>query len=115
MFDLAHIKKKLLDRKRYLEEELTRLSREKVTDDQVQDPGDQAMTSTLEELNISFHNNERNEYTVILKALEMIDQGTYGVCTECNQPIAEKRLHMYPNATRCLVCQEAFEEKNRLG
>lgn len=115
MNDLGSIKKKLLDRKMQLEEALTRLSREKVTDDQVQDPGDQAMTSTLEELNISFHNNERNEYNVILKALEMIDQGTYGICSDCEQPVAERRLQMYPNATRCLACQEALEEKGRLG
>lgn len=105
------IKKKLLERKAHLEQDLSRLTRERVTDDQVQDPGDQAATSTLEDLNISLHNNEMQEYQMILRALRMIDEGTYGVCIECSNPIAERRLQMNPNATRCLACQEALEER----
>lgn len=111
MNNLATVRKKLLERKVQLEEELRRLVQEKVSDDQVQDPGDQALASVLEELNISLQHNEWAEYNMVLKALDMIDQGTYGICSECGQPIAEKRLNMYPNATRCLVCQEAFEER----
>ena len=111
MENLVEIKKKLLARKQDLEEELIRLSQEKVSDDQVQDPGDQISASTMEDLTISLQNNERDEYSMILKALDMIDKGTYGTCTECNQPISEKRLQLYPNATRCLACQELFEER----
>ena len=47
---------------------------------------------------------------MINNALEMIDNGTYGICTECGNPISEKRLMLFPNATRCLACQEALEE-----
>ena len=104
MENLVEIKKKLLARKQDLEEELIRLSQEKVT-------GDQISASTMEDLTISLQNNERDEYSMILKALDMIDKGTYGTCTECNQPISEKRLQLYPNATRCLACQELFEER----
>ncbi len=111
MRDVSTIKKDLLTRKFEIEKELARLSQEKVSDDQLQDPTDQAMASTMEEINISLQNNERSEYQMILKALEMIDKGTYGICTECGQPIAEKRLKMIPNATRCLACQEALEER----
>ncbi|MGC2310491.1 MAG: TraR/DksA C4-type zinc finger protein [Candidatus Babeliaceae bacterium] len=112
MSDQAFIKKQLLERKRELEVDMDRLSREKVTDDQVQDPGDQATSATLEELNISLANNERTEYDMLLKALDMLEKGTYGICTECGQPISEKRLQLYPNATRCLACQEALEERS---
>lgn len=108
----ATIKEKLLERKVQLEEELRRLVQEKVSDDQVQDPGDQALTSVLEELNISLQHNEWTEYNMVLKALDMINEGTYGICSECGNPIAEKRLLMYPNATRCIGCQEAFEERD---
>jgi DnaK suppressor protein len=108
----AAIKQQLLERKRELEADMNRLSREKVTDDQVQDPGDQAMSATLEELNISLANNERNEYDMLLKALDMLERGNYGICTDCGVSIAEKRLQLYPNATRCLPCQEALEERS---
>ncbi len=112
---VANIKKRLLERKAELEMDLTRLSREHNYEKNAADPTDQASASTLEELNISVQNNEHDEYMMILKALEMIDEGTYGMCTDCEQPISEKRLQLYPNATRCLACQEAFEEKNLVG
>lgn len=111
MSDLALVKKKLLARKQELEDELARLSRENFSDEQTADPVDQASLSTMEDLNISLQNNERGEYEMILKALQMIDLGTYGVCSDCGNPISEKRLSLYPNATRCLACQEAIEER----
>lgn len=110
MSNLDVIKHKLIKRKEELEQALSQLYKEKVTDDQVQDTGDQALSSTLEEIKISLHNNERDEYYMILKALEMVDTGTYGICIECGNHISEKRLILFPNATRCLVCQEAIEE-----
>jgi DnaK suppressor protein len=113
--NIESIKKELLDRKKELEETLTRMSREKITDDQVQDPGDQALTSTLESLKLSFQDTEIEEINRIDKALEKIEDGTYGICTDCQEPISEKRLKSYPNAARCLMCQELFEEKEGNG
>lgn len=75
----------------------------------VQDPIDQAILSNIEDLNISIQKNERDEYRMILRALEMIDSDTYGICTDCGGAISEKRLQLYPNATRCISCQEAYE------
>ncbi len=108
--NLELIKEKLLTRKQELEEGMSLLYKEKVTDDQVQDTGDQALSSALEEVKISLHNNELDEYQMVTKALEMIDSGLYGVCIECGNPISERRLLLFPNATRCLACQEALEE-----
>lgn len=108
--ELEAVKHTLLLRKLELEEKLTQMSKEKFSDDQVQDPGDQALSSTMEALRSSLQDTEINEYNHILKALEKIDDGTYGICVDCGQEIAEKRLKSYPNAARCLVCQEAFED-----
>jgi len=107
--NLTVIKKKLLARKRELEDELARLDAERVATDVVQDPVDQAVLSNIEELNISIEKNERDEYFRLLRALEMIDSGAYGICMDCGMPISEKRLQMYPNASRCIACQEAHE------
>lgn len=108
--NLEEIKKLLLQRKLELEHELTQLSQEKFSDGQVQDPGDQALSSTMESLKVSLQDTERAEYNRILQALEKIEDGTYGICVDCGQPISEKRLQSFPNAARCLGCQEAFEE-----
>lgn len=110
--NIEQIKQELLDRKKELEEKLTRMSREKVTDDQVQDPGDQALTSTLESLKLSFQDTEIEEINRIDKALAKIEDDTYGICIDCQEEISEKRLKSYPNAARCLMCQELFEEKD---
>ncbi len=110
MSNFEQVKQQLLHRKAELEVAMSLLYKEKVSDDQVQDTGDQALSSSLEEIKISLHNNELDEYQMINKALEMIDNGTYGICTECGNPISEKRLLLFPNATRCLACQEALEE-----
>lgn len=108
--DLQAIKKQLIAQKLELETELTRLYSEKFSDDQVQDTGDQALSSTMESLRNSLQDSRIDEYHRIAKALKMIDDGTYGVCADCHQPISEKRLKLYPDATRCLSCQELFEE-----
>ena len=108
--ELGAIKKQLLQHKIELEEELSRLPQEKFADDQVQDPGDQALSSTMESLRSSIQESKLDEYNRVAKALGMIEDGTYGICADCGNPISEKRLKMYPDATRCIACQEAFEE-----
>ena len=106
---LQKIKQELLARKKVLEEELDRLSKEPVSDNQSQDDGDQAVSSTLETLRNSIQNTEYEEFVMIEAALQSIADGRYGICQDCEQEISEKRLKYYPNAQRCLACQEAAE------
>jgi DnaK suppressor protein len=40
------------------------------------------------------------------EALERIEEGTYSVCAECDQPISPKRLAAVPWAKYCISCQE---------
>ncbi len=110
MKNIEEIKAMLLERKRELEQDLPNVYKERVSDDQVQDTADQALTSSLEGIKIALHDNELDEYQMVLRALQMIDNGTYGICSECDEPISKRRLELFPNATRCLVCQEAYEE-----
>lgn len=107
---LEAIKKKLLARKQELEEQLTNLSTEEISDGQVQDVGDQTLSSIMESLRTSIQDAEVDEYRRIVRAIEMINEGTYGICADCRQGISEKRLKPFPNAVRCLSCQELFEE-----
>lgn len=107
--DLDSVKDLLLSRKQELEEEFAHLDLDK-DDDQVQDPADQASSSALETLKSSLQNNEYEEYKMIMNALDMIKVGSYGLCMDCNEPISSRRLASYPNAARCLVCQETAEE-----
>ena len=42
-------------------------------------------------------------------ALTRVADGTYGLCTDCEEPIAARRLAAVPWAARCLSCQESAE------
>ena len=42
-------------------------------------------------------------------ALRRLDEDTYGVCLECGDQIAERRLRALPFAVRCKDCEEARE------
>ena len=42
-------------------------------------------------------------------ALRRLEAGTYGVCGDCDQPIAAERLRALPFAAGCRPCEEARE------
>lgn len=42
-------------------------------------------------------------------ALERIEDGEFGICLECEEPISPKRLAAVPWAAYCLHCQEMHD------
>ena len=45
-------------------------------------------------------------------ALRRIQDGSFGVCIECEAAIARKRLAAVPWAPRCIACQEAADHQD---
>src|SRR5262245_15778811 len=43
------------------------------------------------------------------RALDRIDEGTYGLCLGCGKAISIERLEAIPSAARCAQCQSAVE------
>jgi RNA polymerase-binding transcription factor len=41
------------------------------------------------------------------RALAKLDDGTYGVCDRCGQPIPERRLEAMPDSVLCVPCAAA--------
>ena len=56
---------------------------------------DREMASTLEE-------NSTHVLTEIDGALARIDEGTFGICLRCGEPIGQERLEALPWATLCI-------------
>ena len=56
--------------------------------------------------------NEQALLTMVRSALKRIEEGTYGLCVDCGQPIPEKRLEALPWAARCIKDEERLEQKN---
>ena len=44
------------------------------------------------------------EVQMIRAALKRIEDGTYGICAECNEPISTERLDIVPHTPRCKNC-----------
>ena len=53
-----------------------------------------------------FMNRETDYYKHLTKALERIEDGTFGVCVICGNLIPEERMMEVPNATKCVQCKE---------
>lgn len=45
------------------------------------------------------------------RALARIDDGTYGICERCGNPIGKARLLAFPRATLCMTCKEREERR----
>jgi DnaK suppressor protein len=49
------------------------------------------------------------ELEQVLAALRRIDDGSYGQCVDCGEPIDERRLTAMPAAACCVGCQAVHE------
>jgi DnaK suppressor protein len=52
---------------------------------------------------------QRRTLAQINAALDRFDDGTYGTCVSCGDPIPDERLEVMPTASRCLPCQHRQE------
>jgi len=88
----------------------TRDAEEETTEESTQDIADKAVSSYTREFLYSLTDGERGTLLQIDEALVRIDEGSYGFCTNCGQPMAEKRLTAVPWAPYCVDCQELAEK-----
>ena len=57
----------------------------------------------------AMNEHETAELGDIEAALERVQAGTYGTCTDCGVTIPTARLAAYPTAKRCIDCQTLVE------
>ena len=75
------------------------------------DQADMGATSFERDHELTVVNNERDMVAQIDRALGRIDDGTYGVCESCGQPIGKMRLMAFPRATLCMSCKQREERR----
>jgi DnaK suppressor protein len=69
-------------------------------------------TKTFErEHEMSLANNSRHMLLQSSHARARMDDGTYGICEACNQPIGKARLQAFPRATLCMTCKQREERR----
>lgn len=81
---------------------------------QVHDLEEESVADLLIDLGLSIIDMHINELRDIEAALRRIHVGAYGVCIDCDDEVDLERLHAFPTAKRCLMCQEDYE-RNHAG
>ena len=67
-------------------------------------------TATLDrEIDYTLEENSEQALAQIDDALRRIEDGTFGTCRTCGQPIAPERLEAMPWATQCIDCKRKDE------
>ncbi|WP_199221860.1 TraR/DksA C4-type zinc finger protein [Limnohabitans sp. 2KL-17] len=59
----------------------------------------------------AMNEHETAELGDIEAALERIQAGTFGLCTDCGVTVPANRLTAYPTAKRCIDCQTLVEQR----
>jgi DnaK suppressor protein len=79
--------------------------------DGIQDMADAASNSYNVDILMSISDNDLKLLKDIDNALDKIENGSYGICEECDEKISEKRLEANPVARYCITCKRMMEEK----
>ena len=79
------------------------------------DSGDQALVDLEREMGISLQEMRNRERQLVEEALVSLEEGTYGVCAECEEEISEKRLEALPFARLCVACQSKRELMEKIA
>ena len=109
---LEAYKKRLLAKQEELRSMVSSVEQDgRVADeDATQDPADKAANSYTKEFLFSQANNDRTVLALVERALERIEDGSYGECVECGGEMQAKRLDAVPWALHCIPCQEKQEQ-----
>ena len=77
------------------------------------DEGEASEVDIQEDIGFTLIQMKTETLDKIDTALRRIDEGTYGVCSECGDEIAGPRLRALPFAVRCKDCEETREMAER--
>ena len=70
------------------------------------DMADQASGNNEVHIQLKLKATDAKILQAIEDALVRLDKGTYGVCRDCGEPIAEPRLRAIPWTRVCITCKE---------
>ncbi len=112
--DLKFFKELLQDRRVELLREAGR-SVDGMSDDKENfpDPNDRAALEFNRNFMLRIRDRERKLITKIDEAMKRIEDGSYGLCEECEEEIGVERLKARPVTTLCIDCKAAQEAQEK--
>ena len=115
---VEHFRKLLQDQLRAHDDQVRDKQQEALemnADDGVKDSVDMSLQDVNQEIALRLGERESRMVAEIDEALQRIDEGTYGVCERCGNPIPEARLEALPTARFDAACQSELETRQGLG
>ena len=103
MPDLTAAKSRLETELAELQDRLTRLDRD-LSEPPDPDSSERAVQMEDDEALEAQAALVSREIASVRRALERIDDGSYGVCTNCGDDISDQRLEVRPEAALCIDC-----------
>lgn len=79
----------------------------------INDTSDMAADAAEGDLALRIAESETVEAGEIERAIQKVDDGTYGTCENCGAEINTERLHFLPYVTLCIKCQGLSEIRKR--
>jgi len=113
---LAEVKDRLLERKKNLWLEVKEQLKSSIGDGYqemlatARDEEDQATVSLMAETSLTLLGPKRQELEAIEEALQRLENGAYGLCEVCGQPIEPRRLEIMPETPLCRGCMSQREK-----
>jgi DnaK suppressor protein len=113
--DIQKFRELLESKKRLVLERADRTLSEEMTvaQDDLADEMDLASSEYYQSFEFRLRGREKSLLAKLDLALRKIDDGTFGVCDRCEEPIGKKRLEVRPETTLCIQCKEAQERDER--
>lgn len=75
------------------------------------DEADTGTKNITREYEMALAANTREMLEQSQHALERLEEGTYGQCESCGNPIGKARMQAFPRATLCLDCKQRQERR----
>jgi RNA polymerase-binding protein DksA len=91
--------------------EIAELQRDRLTDSAGDDQADTGSKTFEREQEISLANSILERIKQVERALERLDEGSYGWCERCGDAIPVERLAAFPSATLCVRCKQLEERR----
>jgi phage/conjugal plasmid C-4 type zinc finger TraR family protein len=110
MNEYENIRRQLLDKQEELNRRLANI-KQNITGGRSADSQEQAQELENAEVVDALGNEATIELRLIAKALDQIEKGAYGDCSDCGKSIPAARLEAYPFAERCIDCATKAEQR----
>jgi DnaK suppressor protein len=113
--DLKRFRKILEDKR----DEVIKRAQETMAEDMTLDANDLpdemdlASSEYIQSFTFRLRGRDRVFLQKIEKALKKIDDGDFGICESCEEPISLKRIEARPETTLCIRCKEDQERMEK--